>query len=64
MTRLYLPRPRKPAAELPAPAVPTTEIVQREGDGLWFIGLADDSPGPFPTMQFAAAVAAKVGGAA
>jgi hypothetical protein len=54
--RILLPRQRK-TVELPmAPVVPTLEIVQREQDGLFQIGLADDAAGPFESRAMAQAV--------
>jgi len=38
-----------------------SEIVQREEDGLFQIGLCDDAPGPFESRKHAADVAAREG---
>jgi hypothetical protein len=57
--RIRLSTPPKPPEPTPAPP-PREPIWQREGDGLWFVGIGEDPAGPFETMQFAAAVAAKV----
>jgi hypothetical protein len=45
----------------PAPAAPFIPplIFQRDNDGHYQIGLDDDAPGPFETIQFAQAVAAE-----
>jgi hypothetical protein len=63
--RILFPRTRKPAAEPHAGVTlfPDDAIVQ-DDFGNWWIGLDDAAAGGFPTMQFAQAVAAKVGAAA
>jgi hypothetical protein len=47
-------RPRKPA-EPPHMLVPPTDVYQRD-DGMYQLGIGDDSPGPFETRAFAADV--------
>jgi hypothetical protein len=41
-----------------APLVPAPDIIQRDHDGLFQIGIGDDAPGPFESLPFALAVAA------
>jgi hypothetical protein len=53
--RIRLPHRHKLPEPL-APLVVPADIVMRD-DGMWSIGWGDDSPGPFETKQFAAAVA-------
>jgi hypothetical protein len=60
--RIRLAPPRR-TFEPPAPPAPPPDVVQRD-DGLFGLGWHEDAPGPFPTMQFAAAVAARQGVAA
>jgi hypothetical protein len=40
------------------PLVPSPPIIQRD-DGRFGLGWSDDAPGPFESMNFAAAVAAR-----
>jgi hypothetical protein len=61
--RIRLAPPRKPAEPNAPPVVPPDAVIQ--GDyGDWWLGLHDTAAGGFPTMQFAAAVAARSGVAA
>jgi hypothetical protein len=41
------------------PLVPSPPIVPRD-DGLFQIGIGDEAPGPFPSREFAHAVAAGI----
>jgi hypothetical protein len=58
--RIRFARQRKPILEL---SPPCPDVVQ-DDFGKFFIGLADNAAGGFPSMQFAAAVAARQGVAA
>jgi len=56
--RIRLPVPRKPADPIPTPECPRAIVVERD-DGLFQIGPCDDADRPFPSRDFAQAVAAK-----